>query len=148
MEIDVKREAIKLFNETWDLIDLKERSNEQKALMLHKAHSSRYLWGLVGEPVNFARGEWQVSRVYALLGMGEGALLHGGLSLQLCLEHKLSPFDTAFGFESVARAYALLGKVKEADEHKEKGLLAAASMPEDKASDRAYVEGEINGIKV
>ena len=42
--------------------------------MLHAAHASRFHWGEVGEPVNFARGEWQISRVYAVLGRPEPAI--------------------------------------------------------------------------
>ena len=44
--------------------------------MIHAAHASRYHWGEVGDDVNLARGEWQCSRVYAVLGRGEPALWH------------------------------------------------------------------------
>ncbi|MCL2574049.1 MAG: hypothetical protein FWE34_05790 [Defluviitaleaceae bacterium] len=146
MNIDVKSEAIKLFNETWDLIDLAEQSDEQKALMLHKAHTDRYLWGLVGEPMNFARCEWQISRCYALLGMGDAALLHGELSLALALENGLGALDLAFGHEAVARACALLGQNEKVAEHKEKGLAAAAGL--EKEGDREYTKRELNGVDI
>jgi len=42
--VDVKQEAIKLFNETWDLMDLKERTPSQQVLILHWAHTTCYLW--------------------------------------------------------------------------------------------------------
>jgi len=143
MEINVRNEAIKLFNETWDLIDLKERNNEEKALMLQKAHASRHLWGMVGEPKNFARGDWQISRCFALLGMGEAALLFGELSLNRALENNLEALDVTFGHEAVARAKAVLGDKENALLHKSKGLEAAAGLGE---QDRTYAEGELNNI--
>ncbi|MCL2592526.1 MAG: hypothetical protein FWD82_04090 [Defluviitaleaceae bacterium] len=144
MEITVRSEAVKLFNETWDLIDLKERTREENAAMLHKAHTSRYLWGLIGEPKNFARGEWQVSRVYALLNMAEAALLHGEISLKIAIENNLEGLDLAFGYEAVARAKAILGDISGARENKAKGLEEAAKL--EKEGDRKYTEGELNGI--
>ncbi len=60
--------AVGLFNYTWTLLENPNRTPEQDDEMLHAAHASRYHWGEVGEQVNLARGEWQVSRVYAVLG--------------------------------------------------------------------------------
>ena len=145
MEIDVKNTAIKMFNETWDLIDLPERNDEQKALMLQKAYASRYLWGLVGEPVNFARGEWQISRVHAINKMAEPALLHATLSLDIALNHNLGALDLAFGYEAVARAKALMGKTQEAAEYKQKGLEAAAAL---EGGDKDYTISELNSIAI
>lgn len=131
-----KKQAIDLFNQTWDLIDKgDDRTDEETFLMIHSAHASRYHWTQIGEPVNLARGEWQISRVYALLGMGDQALLHGQYSLDLCLDHSIQDFDLAFGYESVARAAALLK-----DEELFEGYIALAkdaangiNDPEDKA---------------
>ncbi len=39
-------------------------------------HTGRYHWRRAGEPVPYARGEWQCSRVYAVLGRSEPALHH------------------------------------------------------------------------
>lgn len=104
-----KKQAVDLFNKTWDLIDKgDERTDEETFLMIHCAHASRYHWTEVGEPVHLARGEWQISRVYALLGMAEQALLHGQYSLDLCLDNQIKDFDLAFGYEAIARAAALL----------------------------------------
>ena len=52
--------AVGLFNHTWTLLENPNRTPEQDDEMLHAAHASRYHWGEVGEPVNLARGEWQV----------------------------------------------------------------------------------------
>ena len=144
MEITVKSEAIKLFNETWDLIDLKERNDDEKTQMLQKAHTSRYLWGLVGKPVNLARGDWQISRCYALLNMGDAALLYGESSLKTALENESTALDVTFGYEAVARAHALLGNKEEAAASKTKGIDVAVKI--ERENDRTYAEGELNNI--
>ena len=60
-------------------------SREDDDRMLHAAHASRYHWGEAPEcePANLARGEWQISRVYMVLGRAEPAIWHA----QRCLEH-------------------------------------------------------------
>ena len=63
-----RRLAADLFNHTWTLMERVDRTAAQDDEMLHCAHASRYHWGEVGEPANFARGEWQCSRVYSVLG--------------------------------------------------------------------------------
>ncbi|WMM24769.1 hypothetical protein RBU61_17870 [Tissierella sp. MB52-C2] len=45
--------------------------------MIHTAHASRFHWDEVGTPIEFARSEWQTSRVYSLLGMFESAYMVG-----------------------------------------------------------------------
>src|SRR6202008_682072 len=75
--------AVGLFNYTWTLLENPNRSPEQDDEMLHAAHASRYHWGEVGEKVNLARGEWQVSRVYSVLGRGEPALYHARRCLEI-----------------------------------------------------------------
>lgn len=62
---DERKLAASLFNHVWDLMEKKNRTIEENDRMIHAAHASRYHWGNVGEPVNLARGEWQVSRVYS-----------------------------------------------------------------------------------
>ncbi len=104
-----KRFAIDYFNKTWDLLDKPEHTPEEGLLMIHRAHTSRCHWGEVGTPLEFARGEWQVSRVYAVLGRGEAALIHALECLRLCEANGYGDFDIAFAHESVARAYAALG---------------------------------------
>lgn len=128
--------AISLFNETWALIDQKDRTDEETITMLHKAHTSCYLWREANNPVNNARGEWQVSHVYSLLREGRLALLHGKYSLDLCLNNGIGDFDLAFGYEAVARAYRVLGEDSLANEHKRLGLAASDAIADNE--DRDY----------
>jgi hypothetical protein len=103
-----------LFNHVWTLMEKERRTADEDDEMIHAAHASRYHWGQVGEPVNFARGEWQVSRVYTMLNRSEPALYHARRCLDHCAEGGLGGFDLAFAHEALARAYATGGMNAEA----------------------------------
>ncbi len=77
--------------------------------MINAAHASRYHWSVIGEPVNLARGDWQISRVYAVLGRAEPALYHAYRSLEVIQAEGIADFDLAFAFEAVARGHAVAG---------------------------------------
>jgi hypothetical protein len=113
--------AIHLFNHTWELLNLDERSTDQIDEMIHCAHASRFHWGVVGSPVNFTRGEWQISRVYSVLGRPEPALFHAHRALDICDKHKIGDFDRAFAYEALARAYKIAGNQEESGKYLELG---------------------------
>ncbi len=114
---DERRLAATLFNHTWTLLERTDRGPLDDDEMLHSAHASRAHWGRVGEPVHWARGEWQCARVYAVLGRAEPALHHGKRCLALAEEYELSPFDVGCGHEAIARAYAVAGATEDLDRH-------------------------------
>lgn len=140
-----KKLAVDCFNKTWDLIDNADRTEAQEREMIHTAHASLYHWMQIGEPVNFARGEWQVSRVYSVLEIGESALLHGLASLDLCSANDIGDFDLAFGYEAVARAYSVLGFDDKVKEYKELALKAAEDIKD--KGDKEYTLSEIGNIE-
>ena len=112
---DRRQLAVDLFNHVWTLLERTDRSPLEDDEMLHAAHASRYHWGEVGEPVNLARGEWQCSRVYAVLGRAEPSLWHANRCLALCEEHGIGDWDLAFAHEAVARALRVAGDDAGAD---------------------------------
>jgi hypothetical protein len=65
---------------------------------------------------NLARGEWQVSRVYATLGRAEPALYHAQRCLAYCEASpgELEDWDLPFAHEALARAHAVAGDEDEA----------------------------------
>lgn len=145
-EMEVHRRlAVELFNGTWDLMEKEARSDEDNLKMIHMAHASCYHWSLVGEPVNQARGEWQISRVYAILSQGESALFHAKASLAYCEKEKIGDFDLAFAYEAVARANGILKD----EEQKDCYLLLArkASLDIDKVGDRDYFLKELGTLQ-
>jgi hypothetical protein len=126
--------AVDLFNATWQLLDTPDRSSDDDLRMIHMAHASRHLWAQVGEPVNLARGEWQVSRVYAVLGRVEPARFHGERCLDICEQHGIGDFDLAYAYEALARAAAVTGDGVERDRRLAQARTAAEAVadPEDR----------------
>jgi DNA-binding transcriptional MerR regulator len=106
--------AAGLFNETWRLLERTDRRSEDDDRMIHAAHASRFHWGNVGEPENLAIGEWQVSRVYAVLGRAEPSRYHAERALEICREHNIGDFALAYAYEALARASLVAGDAAEA----------------------------------
>lgn len=119
-----RRLASRLFNEVWDLLESHDRGSADDDRMIHMAHASRYHWGQVGVAANLVRGEWQCSRVYAVLGRAEPCLHHGQRALDLCLAEGIADFDLAFAYEALARGYAIAGDGDAARRMTEKALAA------------------------
>lgn len=138
--------AIQLFNETWDLIDNPNRTADEESQMLEKAYASLYHWRKVGTPLNLARGSWQVSRVHALLGQGDSALMMAKQSLSYCEEHGYADFDLAFASEAMARAYA----IKKQFEHSSEWIQRAQRDAEgiEKKEDSTYFLSELETVPV
>ena len=128
---DERQLGVDLFNMVWRLIE----SREDDDRMLHAAHASRYHWGEAPEakPENLARGEWQISRVYVVLGRAEPAIWHAQRCLEQCEEAGIGDWDLAYAYEALARAHALAGNA-EAGDWKAKARSAgdAISGPEDR----------------
>ena len=139
-----RKQAVANFNRTWDLIDKQNRTFEEDVEMIHTAHASRFHWGVIGQAVNFARGEWQIARVYALLGKGESSLFHANYSLKLCLDHQIGDFDLAFGYEAVARAYMLLQDSEKLNAYLQLARHAADAI--EKEEDKTYFLSELDTI--
>lgn len=104
-----RRLAARFFNETWALLDKPDRSAEDDLRMIHQAHASRMHWEIAGSPRNRNVGEWQISRVYSVLGMKGPALYHAENSLRIAMENGLAPFLLGYSYEGLARAKAIAG---------------------------------------
>jgi hypothetical protein len=79
--------------------------------MIHAAHASRHHWSLAAgsTPAHAARGEWQCSRVYAVLGRPEAATWHARQCLEICEANGIGDWDIAFAFDALARASRAAG---------------------------------------
>jgi hypothetical protein len=107
--VDHRALGAALFNATWTWLETADRSPAQDDLMVHGAHASAYHWRQVGTPKNFARSEWLLARVYAVLNRAEPATQHARRCLELCTTHGIGEFDLAFAYEALARAAAVDG---------------------------------------
>jgi len=113
--------------------------------MIHMAHTSRYHWGEIGTPLNFARGDWQISRVYSILSKGEAAYQYAATSLNHCLDNEFGDFDLAFAYEALARASSVMGD----DKNRKKYIPLARKAGEaiEKPGDQDYFYSELGSIK-
>jgi hypothetical protein len=91
-------------------VEKPSRTAEENTLMIHSAHASHYHWQSVGDASNKAIGEWQISRVDSTLSLGDPALYHAKLCLELCENQSLRPFLKGCAHEAIARAYSLNDK--------------------------------------
>jgi hypothetical protein len=141
VDADEQRELAKsLYGGVWTLLETESRTPEEDDEMIHAAHASRFHWGEVGEPEHRARGEWQCSRVYSVLGRAEPALHHATRCLQICEQHGIGDWDLAFAYEALARAHAVAGSEDEAARYK--GLARAAGDAIADAEDREVFEAD------
>ena len=99
--------GVDLFNEVWRLMETREDDER----MVNAAHASAFHWAAAPEckPENRARSEWQISRVYTVLGRGEPAVWHAQRCLEWCESAGIDDWDLAYAYEALARAHAVSG---------------------------------------
>lgn len=136
--------AADCFNQTWELLDKGNRTKDEDALMIHTAHASRYHWEQIGKPLHFARGDWQISRVYAVLGFGVMSHRYAKRCLDWCEKENLGDFDLAFAYESLARACSVSGDIAKVGGYIRLARDAAESIQ--KEADKAYLLSELKTI--
>jgi hypothetical protein len=136
--------AIDLFNHVWTLLDVTDRTPEQDDALVHAAHASRWHWGRVGGPEQWAVGEWQCSRVYAVLGRGEPALHHARRCLELSTLDGVDAFVEASAHEAMARALAVAGDLDAARAERNAAYALAVDLEDD--DDRGVIEGDLGTI--
>jgi hypothetical protein len=133
-----------LFNRTWDYLDKTDRTVDDDDAMLQAAYGSRYHWSQIGEPVHFARGEWQISRVWSVLGKAEPAIYHAQRSLATCEANSIGDFDLAFAHEACARAFALASNTDGCKRHLALADRAGEKIVKD--GDRKYFFGQLKTV--
>lgn len=141
-----RRLAADCFNKTWTLLDKQDRTPEDDDEMLHCAHASAYHWTQVGTAANRARGEWQCSRAYAILGRPEPSLHHARRCLELveASPAEMEEFDLPGAYEALARAHAVAGDAAEARRYVELGRAETAKIADE--DDRRLLESDFATI--
>jgi hypothetical protein len=133
--------AVELFNHVWTMLELPDRTSEQDDEMIHAAHASRYHWSQVGTSANLGRGEWQVSRVYVVLGRSEPALYHAGRCLAYVEQGDgVEDWDLPFAYEALARAHAIAGDAAESDRYEVLAREAGEGIADDEDRDHFLSE--------
>jgi hypothetical protein len=139
-----ERFAVSLFNLVWELLDRDDLSPEERDRMVHAAHASRFHWGEVGTPLQLERGEWQISRVYSVLGRAEPAVYHAKRCLDICEANSITDFDLAFAYEAMARAYSVAGEKEKSDKYVALARRASERIEDD--DNREYFQSELKTV--
>jgi DNA-binding transcriptional MerR regulator len=143
-----RRLAAALFNHVWTLLEKADRTPAETDEMIHAAHASRFHWSRADgtQAVNLGRGEWQCSRVYAVLGRGEPALWHA----RRCLSYvdaagdAAADWDRPAAFEALSRAHAVSGDPAAAADWKAKALAGLDSIGD--RDERETIENDIGTL--
>jgi DNA-binding transcriptional MerR regulator len=141
-----RRLAVDCFNKTWTLMEKQDRTREEDDEMLHCAHASAYHWREIGTAANRARGEWQCSRVYTVLGRAEPALAHARRCLEIVEESpaEMEEWDLPAAYEALGRAHWVAGDVDESRRYVELGRAATAKIEDE--DDRKQMESDFATI--
>lgn len=137
--------AAAFFNGVWDLMEQPERSTDDDDRLVEAAHASRFLWGLVGAPTQWATGEWLLSRAYSVVGRPEPALHHARRCEALTVDHGLDAFRLGFAYEALARASGLAGEAAAREAYLARAWACAAQVAA--ADDRQWLEENLAAMR-
>jgi hypothetical protein len=140
--------GVALFNHTWTLLEQPDRTAAETDEMIHAAHAACFHWSRADgvESVNLARGEWQCSRVYAVLGRGEPAVWHARRCLAYLEVAGVRDWDIAAAYEASARAAAVAGDLIAAADWKAMAVEALDGIADQ--DDRDHIEADIATLPV
>jgi DNA-binding transcriptional MerR regulator len=143
-----RRLAVDLFNRSWQLLELENRTPEQDDEIVHVVHASCLHWAEVGTAAHRARGENQCARVYAALGRAEPALHHATRALELVRAggDGFADWDLATALEVVARAHLAGGDRAEAEHYAELARAELESIGD--PDEREIIAGQIAELGV
>jgi len=114
-----KKMAVKTNGGVWSVLDMDSPSQEELGQALEMAHTSLYHWRQIGKPINIARGEYMISRVYSHMGKGDDALFYAERTLKLTEDaDDKADFDMGFAYEVLAKAYAAKGDKENCKKYK------------------------------
>ena len=133
------------FNKTWEFIDRPNRTPDEELVMLQTAMTSLWHWTQREDatPQNLSVGNWQVSRVYYLLGQADNARRYAEVSLKLA--EGCEPFYAAFAYEALARAEMVAGNKAKMQEYLEKAFALAEKVEDEE--DKQVLMGDLRNIK-
>jgi hypothetical protein len=136
------------FNNTWDYLDIPERTAEQDEEMLRSAMASHWHWTQRKDygPVSESIASWQVSRVFAVLGQSDNAHRYGQRALDALEGQENLPFYQGYGYEALARAEAVAGDAAQMNSYLEKARQAAAEVSDEDSKKMLLVDLDTIGL--
>jgi hypothetical protein len=132
-----------LFNRAWELLEAKRTPDEDREL-LAAALASWLHWRRVGSAVNRAVADWQVARVFTVLGEPARAAEFARESLRTAEAEALGPFYVGYACEALARAAALAGDGEQRGAWLERARRAAADVTD--AEEQTLLEADLDTV--
>jgi DNA-binding transcriptional MerR regulator len=140
--------AAGLFNRSWDLLEVEDRTARQDAELIDTAHASAWHWRQVGNAANEARGHWMLARVYSVLDHGAEAVYHARRANEVLDVggEGIEDWDRPAAAEAMARALVATGDLAAAAEWKARAAELLQAVTD--AEDRSVVEGDLAALPV
>lgn len=138
--------AASCFNKTWEYLRKRELNSMEAEEMIHVSHASFWHWTQVEDhtPLNISIGTWQLARVYAVAGLPERAEYFAQQCIEVGENNDLPAYYVGYGYEAIARAKALQGERRAAQD-----LISRASRLADQVQeldDRMVLLDDLNTI--
>ena len=136
-----RRFAVELFNRSWDLLEMPDRSADDDAEMLAAAFASAWHWRQVGTAENIALGDHQISKVASHVGQPALALHYARRALEAIEIGHFGNWQVAAAYEGMARACAAAGDLSGRDYWVQRCTVALGAVPD--AADRTVVAEQL-----
>ena len=138
--------AASCFNQTWEYLRKPEITAKEAEEMIHVSHASFWHWNQVEDhtPLNISIGSWQLARVYAVAGLPERAEYFAQRCVEVGETNDLPPYYVGYGYEASARAKALQGDRKAAQDLISRAKRLAEQVQE--LDDRIVLLDDLNTI--
>ena len=135
------------FNRAWDLIDRPTRTPEENRTMLQLGLASLWHWSQRPDrtSINLSVGNWQVSRIYALLGQADEAREYAQTSLEMSQAAGDFPFYLGYAFEALARAESISRDEARMEEYLRKARELSEKIPD--PDDKRLLLADLDSIK-
>jgi tetratricopeptide (TPR) repeat protein len=124
--------SVQCFNLAWELIKKPDRTPEEDETMISLSHASHYHWTQREgySPTNASIANWQLARIYAIVGRLEQARHYASLCLQASQEEGVEVVFLGYAYEALARVEGLAGNKEQAQQYVASAL-QQAEMTED-----------------
>jgi hypothetical protein len=136
-----RRFAIELFNRSWDLLEMVDRSADDDAEMLAAAFGSAWHWHKVGTAENIALGDHQIAKVASHVGQPALALHYARRALEAIELGRFGDWQVAAAYEGMARACAASGDLAQRDYWVQRCTIALGAVSD--AADRSVVAEQL-----
>ncbi len=140
--------AAGLFNRSWDLLELEDRTARQDAELIDTAHASAWHWRQVGTAANEARGHWPARPRVQRARPWPEAVYHARRANEIVDlgGDGFEDWDRPAAAESMARALVASGDLAAAAEWKARATELLDAVAD--ADDRSVVEGDLAALPV